>query len=125
MAFTPATIYQPQYAATGSAAALTFFPSSGAAIATGLLYQISTAWAANNSSSPCWLEVYRVPSGGSAGAATRIGPRITVPVATQAVPNIPLSMLWGIYLNPGDTIQALAQTGSVIVIEADGGVWTT
>lgn len=124
MAFSPSTIFQPQYAATGAVAALTFFPVGGGAIPAGNLYQIATAWAANNSSSPCWLEIYRVPSGGAANAATRIGPRITIPVATQAIPNVPLSMLWGIYLNPGDTIWAYAQTGSVIVIEADGGVIT-
>lgn len=124
MAFVPSTIFQPQYAATSAAAALVFFPSSGAQIATGLLYQINAAWAANNSSSPCWLEIYRVPSGGAADATTRVGPRITIPVANLSVPNVPLAMLWGSQLNPGDKIYALAQTASIIVLTADGGIST-
>lgn len=124
MAFVPATIYQPQYANGSAVTALVFFPNAGGAIATGNLYQINQAWAANNSGSPCWLEIYQVPSGGTANATTRVGPRITIPVATLAVPNVPLAMLWGIQLNPGDTIWALAQTASIIVISAAGGVNT-
>lgn len=124
MAFTPSTIFNTQ-TVSNSATALVFYPSSGAAIATGLTYQINTAWAANNSASPCWLKLWRVPSGGSATTATLIGPQITVPVATLAVPNIPLSMLWGIQLNPGDTIVAQAQTNAVIVVTGDGGIVTS
>jgi hypothetical protein len=41
-----------------------------------------------------------------------------------SVPNIPLQMLWGIQLNAGDTIVMQAQTASVLVVEADGGVNT-
>ena len=123
MSFVPSTIFQPQYVAN-SAAALAFFPNGGAAIATGLLYQINTAWVANNSGSPCWLKLYRVPSGGAADVTTLVGPQITIPVATLAVPNVPLSMLWGIQLNPGDKIYAVAQTASVLIVTADGGVNT-
>jgi len=128
MSFVPATIFQPQYAAN-TATALVFFPNGGAAIPAGSLYQLNTAWAANNSNiggaggAPCWLEIYRVPSGGAADATTFLG-RITIPVATLAVPNVPLSILWGIQLNPGDKIYAKAQTASVIVVTADGGINT-
>ncbi len=125
MAFVPSTLFQPQYAAAAGVAALAFYPASGAAIAVGLTYQINAAWAANNSASPCWLEIYRVPSGGTANATTRVGPRITIPVANISIPNVPLAMLWGIQLNPGDTIWALAQTASIIVITADGGISTS
>lgn len=122
MAFTPSKIIDVQYVATSAAAALAFYPSSGAAIAVGLSYQINASWVANNSGSPCWLEIYRVPSGGTANATTRVGPRITIPVANLSVPNVPLAMLWGIQLFPGDTIWGLSQTASVLVITADGGI---
>jgi hypothetical protein len=123
MSFIPSTIFNTQEVSS-SAAPLVFYPNGGAAIQTGNLYQINTAWASNNSASPVTLKVWRVPSGGSATAATLIGPQITVPVASLSVPNIPLSMLWGIQLNPGDTIYAQAGTGSAIVVTADGGINT-
>ena len=129
MAYTPSTIYSPQYAAAAGVAALALFPRGGSAIAAGQTYQINTAWVANNSTiggataTPYWLELYRVPSGGTANATTFLE-RITVPASTLANPNVPLSCLWGIQLNPGDTIWALAQTASKLVIQADGGINT-
>lgn len=118
MAFNPATICNPQYVAITSAAQLVFGPQVGTAIPAGALYQINASWVSNPSALPCWVEIYRVPSGGTAAQATRIFPRTVLAVGAY----IPVSPLWGAELNPGDTLWGLAQTASSIVFTADGGV---
>jgi hypothetical protein len=118
--FNPSVIFQPQYV-SNAAAALAFAANLQSPIPAGSQYQINQFWVANNSASPCWLKLYRVPSGGTANGTTFVC-YIVIPVSSLAIPNVPISALWGIELQPGDTIVAQAQTASVLVAWADGGV---
>lgn len=116
-------IFEPQYVATLTAAALTFVPGvGGSVVPANYNYQIAVCRVANVTATPIPLTVWRVPSGGSATNATLVIPQINVPVATQTFPNLDLTALWGIVLRPGDSIYALAGTASALVIHGDGAV---
>lgn len=124
MAFNLSPIIQPQYVAEAAAAALTLTVTVAGATAAAVpaLTRLSlwTARFTNVTASPVTLIVYRVPSGGAAGAATTVVAVITIPVATAANPYFDWSP--GYVLAPGDAIWALAGTVSALVVTGDGGI---
>ena len=120
--YTIANLIEPQYVANGAAAALTFSTQGGpSAVPANYQYHVQTLWASNNSNAPVTLIVYWVPSGGSVGATTLIC-SVTVPVSSSTFPAFPIQMLWGQVLKAGDAIEAIAGSGSALLIYGSGGV---
>jgi hypothetical protein len=115
-------IFDPQYVPS-VAGKLTFAtPSSPTVVPASYNYQISVCRVANNSGSPVSLEIWRVPSGDSADNQHIVVPSINVPAASQTFPWFDVTALWGVVLQPGDAIYAVAGTASALVIQADGVV---
>jgi hypothetical protein len=118
-------IFDPQYAASGAAAALVFAtPGGGTVVPANLAIQIAVLRVANNSNAPVTLALWRVPAGGAQGVATVVVPTITVPVASNTFPQFDATACWGMVLQAGDAIWALAGTGSALVVQADGTIIT-
>lgn len=116
-------LVNPQYIAQAASAALVFAtPGAPAAVPSGFNYQIQVARVANITGSPVTLEVWRVPSGSSADNPHIIVPTINIPVASQTFPYFDLTACWGVVLQAGDAIWALAGTASALVIQGDGVV---
>lgn len=111
-------IFSPQYVPIASAQLV--FASGATAVPANLNYVISVLRVANNSGSPVSLQIWRVPAGASPDAQHVVIPTINVPVATQTLPNLDLTALWGAVLLPGDAIYAVAGTVSALVIQGDG-----
>lgn len=72
----------------------------------------------NNSASARTVTAHIVKSGGSAGSSNAIIVTATIP----AYKSWDAPSLAGHALNPGDTLQALADSGSAVVIHATGFV---
>ncbi len=120
--YTLSPIFAPQYVPS-SAGALTFAPAGGTTVPANYRYQIQVCRVANNSASPVSLEIWRVPSGSANDAQhIRVPSTVLIPVATQTFPWFDVGVLWGVNLGPGDSIWAVAGTGSTLVIDADGAV---
>lgn len=115
-------IYQPQY--VGAAAAVLTFatPGSPTVVPASFNYQISVARVANKTAAPVSLKMWRVPSGAADDDAHIVIPQINIPVATQTFPHLDLTALWGIVLQPGDAIWAIAGAGNSLILHADGCV---
>jgi len=73
----------------------------------------------NTSASPVVVTLYRVPSGGTAGAGNTIMPAFSLAASQTYVP--PQAI--GLHLSQGMTLQALAATGAVVTIA--GGAYET
>ncbi len=115
-------LYQPQYV-DAAGAVLTFATPTGPTIVpAGYNYQIDVARVANITGAPVSFKVWRVPSGATNDDAHIIVPSVNVPVATQTFPYFDITALWGIVLQPGDAIWALAGAATSLVIHADGAV---
>ncbi len=72
--------------------------------------KINQATVYNTSANARTVTVYIVPTGGSAGDASKVIPTMTV----GAGETIPLYELLGHYLTAGDTIQALSDAASAV-----------
>ena len=117
-------IFQPQY--VGAAAAKLVFATPGlpSVVPAQMNYQIMVCRVANIDTVPVSLEVWRVPAGAAQDNAHIIVPTINIPVASQTFPYFDLTALWGVTLQPGDSIYAMAGVASMLVIHADGAVIT-
>jgi hypothetical protein len=116
-------LYQPQYVNNSAATALVFSPTvgGGTAVPVGFKYQLSVLRVANNSAGPANFTLWRVPSGGAQGVTTLVIAQITIPVGVLATPAVDLTpWLGSMVLAAGDSIWALADTASVLVIHGDG-----
>lgn len=116
-------IFEPQYAASGAAAALVFQPG-GTTVKAGYNYQIATMRVSNVTNAPVSLGIYRIPSGSAVDNVNLVVPSINIPVAASTQMDIDLTALWGAVLVPGDAIYALAGAATSLVITADGAVIT-
>ena len=115
-------IFEPQYVA-GAAAALVFAtPGGPTVIPAGYNYQISVARVANKTGAPVSFKCWRVPSGSTDDDAHIVVPAINIPVATSTSPYFDITALWGVVLQPGDAIWALAGAASSLILQGDGAV---
>ena len=117
-------IFQPQYVASAAAKLVFATPGGPSVVPANVNYQILVARVANIDTVPVSLEVWRVPSGASQDGQHIVVPTINIPVASQTFPYFDLTALWGITLQPGDAIWALASVASMLVLHADGAVVT-
>ena len=115
-------MFQPQYVAAGSTQLVFATPGSPLVVPALYNYQIAVAHVANNASVQVSPKVWRVESGAAADDAHIILPSINVPVASNTFPYFDLTALWGVILQPGDSIYAEAGQASALVIQADGAV---
>jgi|SRR5579862_4796999 len=113
-------IFEPQYVA-GAATALAF-AAGGVAVPANYNYQIAVVRVANITNAPVSLQVWRVPQGAADDNQHIVIPQINIPVATQTYPDQDLTALWGIVLQPGDAIWAVAGAANSLVIHGDGAV---
>ena len=119
-------LFEPQYVSHGATNPLVFAtPGAPTAVPSGYSYLINVLRVTNTDSGPVSLSVYRVPSGGAVGNATLVCPPINIPVATQSLPALDLTMLWGAVLQPGDSICMVAGAANKLVVQGDGAVITT
>ena len=118
-------VFNPQYCATGAAAALSLAtPGAGTVVPANLAIQIAVLRVANNSNAPVTLEIWRVPAGAAADNAHLVVPSVSIPVATNTFPQFDVTALWGAVLQAGDAIWAVAGSASALVIQGDGVVIT-
>lgn len=117
-----APIFDPQYVAAAAAALLFATANNPSAVPGGYAYQINVARVANRTAAPVSLEIWRVPAGAAADNAHIVIPQINVPVATQTAPHMDLLALWGIVLQPGDAIWAVAGAAASLIFQGDGVV---
>ncbi|WLE58392.1 hypothetical protein GIY62_14780 [Burkholderia plantarii] len=73
----------------------------------------------NTSASPVPVTMYRVPSGGDAGATNCLMSAFSLAAGQTYVPN----QVIGLHLSPGMTLQAFA--GTAAAVTAAGGVYET
>lgn len=112
-------IFQPQF--IGNAAAALVFASGGTVVPAGFNYQITVARVSNiTNNTPTTLKVWRVPNGSVDDGQHIVCPTITVPIPSQTFPYFDLTALWGVVLQPGDAIWALAGSAGILTIHADG-----
>lgn len=86
-------------------------------VATGTYVLIDGITLANDTASGETIDVYIVPSGGSATAATKTFATVTVPAAST------VRIGAGEWLNAGDSIRTQATTASTINIRISGRVF--
>jgi hypothetical protein len=119
-------LFEPQYVAHSAATALQFAtPGNPSAVPANVNYLINVLRVANVSAGIVTLEIWRVPNGGTVGNPTLVCPSISIPVATQTLPAMDLTMLWGAVLQPGDAIFMLAGSADALVVQGDGAVIVT
>ena len=117
-------IFQPQYVAAAAAKLVFATPGLPSVVPAQMNYQIMVCRVANIDTIPVSLQVWRVPSGASQDNQHVVVPTINIPVASQTFPYFDLTALWGVTLQPGDSIYAMAGVASMLVIHADGAVIT-
>jgi hypothetical protein len=113
-------IFKPQYIANAAAAIAFAPPGAGSVVPASYQYQIAVCRVANITGAPVSLVVWRVPSGATNDNQHIVIPQINVPVATQTFPDLDLTALWGVVLQPGDAIWAVAGASNALVIQGDG-----
>lgn len=98
------------FVATGAATQLYLSPTAGKGT------WIDTATALNDNAAAQTVTIYRVPSAGAAGAVNALIKAKSIGIgATDLLPE-----LRGKFLNPGDTIWAVASAASSISIDVSG-----
>lgn len=117
-------IFQPQYVAAAAAKLVFGTPGLPTVVPAQMNYQIMACRVANIDTIPVSLQVWRVPAGSAQDNQHIIVPTINIPVASQTFPYFDLTALWGVTLQPGDSIWAVAGVASMLVIHADGAVIT-
>jgi hypothetical protein len=118
--YTLSPMFDPQFV-PGAVAALPFATTGNpTAVPAGAAYQIAVARVANVTNQPVNLTLWRVPQGAAADTQHLVVPQIAIPPASASFPWMDLSTLWGIVLQPGDSIVALASVAAALVIHADG-----
>jgi hypothetical protein len=117
-------MFKPQFVANAAAALVFATPGAPTAVPANTNYQISVLRVANVTNAPVTLSVWRVPSGAADDNQHLVIPSINVPVATQSIPDLDLTALWGAVLQPGDAIWAVAGSASALTIQGDGAVIT-
>ena len=117
-------IFAPQYIAAAAAKLVFATPGLPTVVPAQMNYQIMACRVANIGTVPVSLQVWRVPSGAAQDNQHVVVPTINIPVASQTFPYFDLTALWGVTLQPGDSIWAAAGVASMLVIHADGAVIT-
>ena len=118
-------IFQPQNIAAAAAKLVFATPGFPTVVPAQQNYQIMACRVANIDTVPVRLQVWRVPAGATQDNQHVILPPINIPVASQTFPYFDLTALWGVTLQPGDAIWAMAGVASMLVIHADGAIIVT
>lgn len=115
-------MFNPQYVANASTKLIFATPGAPTVVPAGYAYQLAVCRVANKTAAPVSLEIWRVPAGAAADDAHIVVPAINIPVASQTFPYFDATALWGIVLQAGDSIYAVAGAASSLIIHADGAV---
>lgn len=119
-------LYRPQWIATGAAAPLVFSPSvaaGGSVVPAQFNFLINSMRVQNVTTAPVSLSIWLVPAGAAAdNQHLVIPPGVNVPIATGTTPWFDIGVLWGVVLNPGDAIWALAASANALNLIADGAL---
>jgi len=110
----PAMLYQGQPGTTE--ASLTLRPFNAAAVPANTKVIIKQILLANNAAAAAAVSISLVPSGGTAGAANRIVPNVSV--NANSVVAIDMSQV----MEPGDFLSAVQGTAGAITVTISGVV---